>query len=99
MNTVVYRVRGKGIDFATVGQLQKHQGVYVVVASASWDDALQLQLNAKNESPITILVEVNGEAVAVMPIHKVRAKERKGAHVELWAIVDMADPFMEALRT
>jgi hypothetical protein len=87
--TALYRFRGRGIDFITVGKFVRHEGMCVVQCAATWDNAQQLQLNAKANSPVHIIVEVDGEVVAVMPVYKVRTVDRKGQHLQIWAIVDL----------
>jgi hypothetical protein len=87
--TAIYHFKGKGIDFLTVGKFGRHEGMCVLQCATTWDNAQQLQLNAKHNSPVHILVEVEGKAVAVMPVYKMRAADRKGQRVEIWAIVDL----------
>jgi hypothetical protein len=87
--TALYHFRGRSIDFVTIGKLTQHEGMSAVVCAATWDNAQQLQLNAKANSPVHILVEVVGEVVAVMPVYKIRVADRKGKHLEIWAIVDL----------
>lgn len=88
MSTVaVYRFKAEEISFATVGQLQQHGGLYVLVASAKVDDVALLAELERAQKPIKILCEIGGEVIAVMPVIKWRTKARFGSQVELWIIV------------
>jgi hypothetical protein len=87
--TALYRFRGRGIDFITVGKFVRHEGMCALQCAATWDNAQQLQLNAKANSPVHILVEVAGEVVAIMPVYKIRVADRKGKNLEIWALVDL----------
>jgi hypothetical protein len=98
--TYAYRfvIDGTGIDFVAPGELQKAEGCYMVVAEVSFDQALALQEHAKAETPITIWVEVGGQAVAFMPVRKVKAKPGRGQFVEVAAMVRVPDPFEQARK-
>lgn len=86
-----------GVSFPAPGRLEKVEGAYVVVAEVQFDQAMALQEHADAKQPVTIWVDVGGNAVAFMPVTKIRAKERRGQTVELWALVHMPDAFDQAM--
>jgi hypothetical protein len=98
--TFIYRfqVDGTGVTFDAPGQLQKVDGALVVVAQTSYEHALLLSQHASAQTPAVIWAIVDGQAVAFMRASKVRAKERRGQFVELWAIVQTSSVFADARR-
>lgn len=99
--TYAYRfvIDGTGIDFVAPGELQNAAGVWMVVAEVSFDQSLALQQHAKAETPIMLWVEAAGQAVAFMPVHKVRASPGRGSFVKVAAIVRMPDPWSGLVKT
>lgn len=86
--TAVYRFRAAQADFSAVGRLEQADGMFVVVAAVSVDQAALLDEHQKGSLPIQILVQVGDAIVAIMPVHKIRVGERgRGQRVELWAMI------------
>lgn len=98
--TLVYRfvTRGSKAAIFAPGRLEKAEGCYFVVAQMSYADAVSQQEMAKTKD-ITVWVEVDGQGVAFMPVQRIRAKERKGAFVEIWALVHVPDAFEGQTKT
>lgn len=83
-----YRIRGRDGEFVTVGQLQKAEGFFVLVAAASVDDVELVRRGATAKRPIKIYCEIGEEVVAVMTCRKIRAAaDETGSNVRIWAIV------------
>lgn len=97
----IYRftIDNTGVSFPAPGRMEKLEGVYVVVAEVQFDQAMLLQEHADAKHPVTIWVDVGGHAVAFMSALRVKAKERRGNTVELWAIVHAPDIFEQAGRS
>lgn len=96
----IYRftIDNTGVSFPAPGRLEKSADCYVVVAEVPFDQAMLLTEHADVKHPVTIWVDVGGNAVGFMPVTKIRARERRGQIVELWAIVHVPDLFEQAGR-
>lgn len=95
----IYRltVDGTGVSVNAPGRMENANGCMVVVVDVPFDVALLIQDKASIAHPLTIWVEIDGVAVAIMRPSKVKADGRKGQVVELWCLVYVPDPLGAAL--
>lgn len=97
----IYRFAIEALDvtFSAPGHLEKSQGCYVVVAEIPLDQAALLQKHASVDTPVSVFVDVDGQAVGVMQAQRIAAKERRGSVIQIWALVHVPSIFAEAMRT